>query len=137
MQVVQSLGRSDLTLKIEILKKILELIIMVISFTISVEAVAWGIVVYNFACFFINLYPNRNLINYSYQEQISDIMPNLLASITMGICVYFMIYLPINSFFIIIIQGILGLSLYIFLCFLFKIESFRYIYNMVKSHQKV
>ena len=137
MQVIQSLGRSDLTLKIETIKKILELIIIVISFTISVEAVAWGYVVYNYICFFINLYPNQNLINYSWREQICDILPNLLAAITMGICVYYMIYLPVNSFLIVIIQTVLGLTIYTLICYLFKLESFTYIYNMIKSHQKI
>ena len=137
MQVIQSLGRSDLTLKIETIKKILELIIMIISFTISVEAVAWGIVIYNYVCLFINLYPNRRLINYSYYEQISDITPNLLASICMGLSVYFFIYLPVNSFVIVVLQVLGGLLLYLCICYLFKIESFVYIYNIIKSHRQI
>ena len=135
MQVVQSLGRSDLTLKIEIIKKILELIIMVISFTISVEAVAWGIVIYNYVCLFINLYPNRKLIKYSYLEQIADITPNMIATIIMGLSVYFFIYLHLSNFVIIILQVLGGLILYFSICFLFKIESFVYIYNIIKSHR--
>ena len=135
MQVVQSLGRSDLTLKIETIKKILELIIMVISFTISVEAVAWGIVIYNYVCLFINLYPNRKLIKYSYHEQISDILPNLIAAFCMGLFVYFLIYLPLSSFVIIVLQVIGGLLFYSAICYVFKIESFVYIYNIIKSHR--
>ena len=61
---IKSLGYSNIILKLEVIKKIIEAIILVVSFMINVYAVAWGVVLYNAICIAINLSPSKKLVNY-------------------------------------------------------------------------
>ena len=124
---IKSLGYSDLILRMEIGKKIIEAVILIVSFMINVYAVAWGIVLYNFISLFININPCNKLINYSLNEQIKDILPALIASFLMGFAVFLcgMLVLPtLLSFFVKIVIGII---VYYLLCRLLKYEGYSYV----------
>ncbi len=133
MTSIKSLGYSNVTLKLEIIKKILEAIILVVSFLINVYAVAWGIVLYNFLCVFINLSPSRRLVNYSLGEQIKDIIPTLIAALLMGFCVYFCGYLPYSDIIIILIQICAGIISFLLFCKLLRIDSLNYVADYLKK----
>lgn len=124
---IQSLGYSGITLKLEIIKKILEAIILIVSFMIDVYAVAWGIVLFNFVCIFINLRPSKRLVDYGVVEQLKDVLPTLMAAIIMGILVYLCELLPLSSILILVIQIIVGTVVYYLLCKLFRLDSFNYV----------
>lgn len=133
---IQSLGYSGITLKLEIIKKVLEAIILVVSFFINVYAVAWGVVLYNFICIFINLFPSKRLVDYGVGEQIKDVLPTLMASLLMGGAVYACELLPCNSLLVLLTQVIVGSLVYYILCKLFRLESFDYVLNYAKNVQK-
>lgn len=135
MEAVKSMGYSDITLKLEIIKKIIEAIILVLSFLLGIEAVAWGVVVYNAICLFINLYPNIKLLNYKISEQIRDVLPSLIVSILMGLSIYWIQFLRVSPFVIMLSQFLLGAGVYVALCWLFRLEIFRYITDSIK-HRK-
>lgn len=132
IEAVKSLGYSNITLKLEMIKKVIEVIILVISAYFSVFAIAWGVVIYNFICLFINLYPNTKLLNYSFKEQICDFIPQLLSAIVMGFFVHLVTYLQINIIMKLLIQFLIGVISYFIICKIFKLESFRYIYKSIK-----
>lgn len=133
MTAIQSLGKSQVTLKLEIIKKVLEAIILVVSFSINVYAVAWGIVVYNMICIFINLYPLGKFVNYGVLAQIKDLIPTLLVSLTMGLAVYLIGFIFNSALLKLIMQIFVGGLLYYCLCLLFKIDSLQYIKDYVKG----
>ena len=85
LQAINALGRSDIFLKLEIVKKIFGLIILGVSIPFGVYAMAIGVLVTGIIASFINAYPNLKLIDYSFQEQWKDIIPSLLLSLVMGI----------------------------------------------------
>lgn len=124
---IQALGYSNLTLKIEIIKKIIEAIILVISFMMNVYAVAWGIVLYNAICIPINLSPAKRLIDYGAVEQLKDICLIILASLIMGAVVFSCELLPIGNIWILSIQVLSGAVIYFFLCKLFRFDSLTYV----------
>lgn len=130
---IQSLGYSGITLKLEIVKKILEAVILVISFLIDVYAVAWGVVLYNFICIFINLRPTKQLVDYGMGEQLKDVLPTLIAALLMGGAVYACELLQWNSIIILIIQVLVGAVIYYILCRLFKLESLDYVQSYASS----
>lgn len=133
---IQSLGYSGITLKLEIVKKIIEAIILIVSFLIDVYAVAWGVVLYNFVCMFLNLRPCKKLLNYGVGEQIVDVFPTLIASVLMGFAVFSCKFLPFNSLIILVVQVVVGTAIYILLCKLFKLDSYRYIINYARTMVK-
>lgn len=133
MTTIQSLGYSSITLKLEIIKKILEAVILVISFLINVYAVAWGIVVYNFLCIFINLQPSRKLVNYGTWEQIKDIIPIVGLSLFMGGIVYMLGLFDIPSIYRLSLQIVCGATIYYSLCRIVKLDSLTYVLNYCRG----
>lgn len=131
MEAIKSLGYSNITLKLEIIKKIIETVILVLSFLIGIYAVAWGVVLYNAICLFINLYPNIKLLNYTLSEQIKDVLPSLVVSLLMGASVFWIQFLPLTNFIVLSLQVILGVIVYVCLCKLFRIESFDYVWSFI------
>ena len=136
MIAIKSLGYSNITLKLEVFKKIIEAIILIISFHYSVYIVAMGVLLYNFICLFINLYPNKTLLNYSIKEQIFDILPILIISLISAIVSWCILYLNVHLLIILILQAIAGLLIYITLCFYFNIKALRIILQTLEGLRK-
>lgn len=81
----------------------------------------------------INSWPNKKLINYSYIEQLQDILPSILISVFMGICVSLVNIFKLPLLIKLIIQIILGVLIYISMSEVLKLESYKYIKNIAKS----
>ena len=92
-----SIGRSDLFLKLEIIKKMLIVAAITITWRWGIEAMIIGQICQTFFAYFINAYYTGRLLEYSYWAQIRDTFPYLLVSALMGICVYSMHMLPFDS----------------------------------------
>ena len=136
MTAIKSLGYSNITLKLEIIKKIIEAIILVISFMINVYAVAWGIVLYNIICIFINLSPSKKLVDYGWGEQIKDLFPTLIASLIMGAVVYSCSFIPFNNLCVLIIQILVGAVVYYSSCKFMHLEVLDYILIYLKQYKQ-
>lgn len=74
-QVLKSIGRSDLCLKLEILKKSIGVLLVLSTMFISVEALAWSSAAFAMISMLINMIPNKKLISYSVYEQFKDLLP--------------------------------------------------------------
>ena len=133
MTAIKSLGYSSITLKLEIIKKIIEAVILVVSFLINVYAVAWGIVLYNLICVFINLSPSKRLVNYSLEEQIKDVLPTMIATLIMGVAVYACSFLSFNPLVVLMIQVCVGAVIYYVACRLLRLEGLDYLSMYVKQ----
>lgn len=134
LNAIKAVGRSDLFLKIEIIKKIIAFILLLITINISVEAIGCSVLVTTFTSQIINSWPNRKLLNYKYIEQLKDILPNLLLSLFMGVCVYLVSLIKFSDIMTLVIQVSLGVFIYIICSILFKIDSFLYVCNIIKSY---
>jgi len=132
LQAINALGRSDIFLKLEIIKKITGLAILVISIQFGIYAIAWGVLISGIISTFINAYPNNKLINYKYTEQLKDIVPSLLISLAMGILIYSSNFLTIPAWQTLIFQILIGVIAYIGLAMVFKLECFYYLLDSIK-----
>ncbi|MFR9263287.1 MAG: polysaccharide biosynthesis C-terminal domain-containing protein [Bacteroides cellulosilyticus] len=81
LNILQVKGRSDLYLKLEIIKKIIAVITIFIGIFWGIECMLWGGVFVSFISFFLNSYYSADLIDYSTKNQISDIFPFLIISL--------------------------------------------------------
>ncbi|MGE7689368.1 lipopolysaccharide biosynthesis protein [Lysinibacillus sp. NPDC097214] len=133
LQAINALGRSDIFLKLEIVKKILGLAILGITIPFGVHVMALGVVITGFLSTFINAYPNLILLNYSIQEQWKDIMPSLLLSLVMGLVVFSIKLYAMTAVLTIIIQIFVGIVFYVVLAKLFKLECFTYLVLTLKD----
>lgn len=133
MIAIKSLGYSNIILKLEIIKKIIEAFILIISFQYDAYAVAFGVLVYNFISLFINLYPNKKLLDYSIREQIFDILPILFVSLLSSFIAYWVLYLDAHLVIKLLVQAIVGAFIYIGLSWKFKIQAINIIVNIIKG----
>lgn len=132
-QIIKAVGRSDLCLKLEIIKKIIGVIIILGTMQFGVLAIAIGNAAFGAISMIINIIPNRKLINYSLCEQVKDIMPALIMSLVMGIIVQSINLLNFSKIGILFVQVIIGGGVYIIFSYMFKVESFMYLLDIVKN----
>lgn len=129
LQAMNALGRSDLFLKLEIVKKVIGLSILGICIPFGVHVMAFGALVGGLVSTFINTYPNAKLFNYSFQEQWRDILPSLIISLVMGAMIYPIQWIGMSAFLTVVLQMVLGIIVYVVLSSIFKMESFTYLLN--------
>lgn len=138
LQAIKALGRSDLTLKMEIIKKGYGIVALLISMRYGVIAIALAAITQSFFALGVNTYPNRKLLNYNYSEQISDTLPAICMSILMGIGVYIIgnVLCVVNDFMLLIIQIIMGILLYVMIMYIFKRDDLKYILSLIKVYKR-
>lgn len=133
LQAINALGHSEIYLKLELVKKIVGTIVLVISLFFGVYAIAIGTLISGVISTFINAHPNKKLLNYSYIEQIKDILPSLVIASIMGVITYFIKFLGLNSLLTLIIQISVGSVSYILLSKVFKLECYVYLLETLKT----
>lgn len=136
LQAINALGRSDIFLKLEIIKKIIGLAILGVTIFYGVYAIAIGMLVVGIICTFINAYPNLKLLNYGYKEQWKDIMPPLLLSLVMGAGVYTFKWLNLSTYITLTLQIGSGVFVYILMAHFFKLECYSYLVKTCKGIYK-
>lgn len=133
LNAINALGRSDWFLRLEIIKKIMGLTVLLLTMWHGVMAMAYSLLLTSVLSQIINSWPNKKLINYSYIEQLQDILPSILISVFMGICVSLVNIFKLPLLIKLIIQIILGVLIYISMSEVLKLESYKYIKNIAKS----
>lgn len=136
LNAIKALGRSDTFFKLEIIKKIVGITVLLISMHISVLAIALSTILTSIISILINSFPNKKYINYSLFEQLKDIFNNLYLALIMGVCVWLISFIPMNYILLLFIQIIVGIVIYFTLSLIFKNESFNYIIGIVKNYFK-
>lgn len=133
LQVINALGRSDIYLKLEIIKKILGFLILLISINFGVYGIALGILLTSLISTFINIYPNKKLLNYGYIEQIKDLYVTIIMSILMGINMYILGLFFCNDIWKLCFQIVCGVTSYMLLTYFFNAKIFIYIKYSVED----
>lgn len=136
LNAIKAMGRSDLFLKLEIVKKIMGLTLLLLTMRISVMAMAYSLIVSGVCSQVINSWPNWKLLDYNYLEQLRDILPSIIIALIMGIIVYFIGFLRLLTIIILLIQVLTGAAIYIGASALLHLEEFEYLFGMVKSFLK-
>lgn len=133
LQAINALGRSDIFLKLEIIKKVISLIIILISMRFGTLAIAYGALIDSVIGTLVNSFPNISLINYKYMEQVKDILIPICFSALMGIVIYPIKNLLTNDFLTIILQIFAGIVIYVFLLVFTKQEIVSLVSNYIKK----
>lgn len=137
LNAIKAMGRSDLFLKLEIIKKIVGITLLVATMNISVEAMAYSLLINSILSQIINSWPNKKLLNYSYVQQLKDILPSIIVAAIMGGIVYLVNFLNLSAILTLIIQVIVGAIIYILGVKILKIDSFEYILDIIRKRKKI
>lgn len=133
LQAINAVGRSDVFLKLEIIKKTINIAVLFITVPMGIYAMLIGSCCTSFVSAGVNAWPNKKLLNYSYFEQVKDILPSLILSIIMCTLCFSIFLLHLSTWVTLIIQVTAGVTFYILAAWLFKLECFTYLLNTIKS----
>ncbi len=136
LNAIKALGRSDLFLKLEIIKKSLGFGLLVSTMWYGVMAMAYSLLINCFLGQIINSWPNRKLLKYSYLEQLKDILPGIVLAVIMGVCVSAISLMPIQvpEILLLVIQIVVGFAIYVIGSEISKNDSYMYLKNTIKSY---
>lgn len=135
LQAINAVGRSDIYLKLEVIKKlygVLALVIAVLFFDSPIVIAFTGVITSLISCA-VNAFPCKKLFGYSYFEQIKDMAPSFISALIMAISIYFIQKLNMNNYITIIIQFFAGVAIYLFLSIILKNPSFESLIKVVKN----
>ena len=136
LQAIKALGRSDIFLKIEIIKKVIGIGVLLLVMKSGVMAIAISAIFVTVIGSFINAYPNLDLLQYRYKDQVKDIMPYISLSILMAIVIYPIGNIINNNFLKILIQIVSGSTFYLLASSLLKLRGYQYIKEVVSKRFK-
>ncbi|MBQ3601888.1 MAG: lipopolysaccharide biosynthesis protein [Lachnospiraceae bacterium] len=134
LQAMKALGKSDLYLKLEIIKKMVGIIILFVTVTAfdSVLAIIWGSLIVEIFSTIINIPVNKKLLGYNYLEQLADVGTSLIISIITGVIIYGIGLFQIDSLIALILQVVCGVILYVFISKITRNENYKYLENFLK-----
>lgn len=136
LSAMKAIGRSDLYLKLEIVRKIVNIAFLLTAMWFGPLAIALSLLANSVVNIIINSFPNKKLLHYGYFEQMKDILPTLIISVIMGVSVYCINFLNFSSWLSLLIEVPIGIVIYIGLAKIFKIDSLPYVINVAKSYLK-
>lgn len=137
LNAIKAVGRSDLFLKLEIIKKVIGLAAILATMWYGIMPMTLILIATTILNSVVNAFPNRKLLNYRYTEQIMDMLPSVLLSGVMGAIVYCVSFLSLNRLFTLVLQVLLGVVIYVAGSALMKLESFRYILDVIMKAFKI
>lgn len=133
LNAIKAMGRSDLFLILEIVKKAVGITALLLTMRLGVYPMALSLLATSVLSQIINAWPNSRLLNYSYLRQLADLLPTILLAAAMGACVYPVSLLGLSDIVTLVIQVPLGVLVYVLGSKLLRIDSFEYLMSIVKK----
>lgn len=132
-QAVKGLGRSDIILKNNIIKKTVAILLLVASVPFGVFWIAMSGLITAVIEMLINMYPNRTLVKYGYLEQLKDLLPSIAISMIMGAAVVFIGLIDMPLILVTALQVMTGIIIYVGISAAIKLDSFVFLLDILKK----
>ena len=123
LDILKVKGRSDLFFKLEIVKQVLNITMIIICYKWGVIGLVWGSVVLNFICYYLNSFFSKMLVSYSLFNQLKDLLPFSLISTLIVILLYFVNSILRDQLLQLIISPIIGILFYILVAQLLNLKE--------------
>ncbi|MEN6575339.1 MAG: lipopolysaccharide biosynthesis protein [Phycisphaerales bacterium] len=125
VNVLIARGRSDLFLRLEIIKKSLIFCNVIISWRWGITAIIIGQIALSFVSYFLNSYYTGKLLGYSAWEQLQDMAAYLVSAVAVGAGVYALQYVGLpGATLLLVVQVVFGVASYLLLCGLLRLPAF-------------
>lgn len=132
LNLLQVKGRSDLFLRLEIIKKTIAVIVLCITIPMGLIAMCIGQICTSLTSLIINTYYTGKLINVGFIKQIRDLMPTLLLSLSMWVIVYYSISFIPGTLYQLLVGILIGIIYYSSLAILFKLPEVDEIKSIIR-----
>lgn len=116
LNLLQVLGRSDIFLRVEVYKKIIGILPLIIGIYMNIMWMLIASLVVSIISFYINSYYVGKLLGYSPLSQLKDVLPFYLLSLASALIIYPLKFLPLSYWLILPIQVVLGFIIIIYVC---------------------
>lgn len=116
LNMLQVQGRSDLFLKLEIIKKIIAIGPLLLGIFVNIYWMLGGSVITGFIAYYLNAYYSGPFLNYSIKEQVKDILPSFGVALAMAVPVFAMSFIPLNPLILLSLQVVAGALVTISIC---------------------
>ena len=133
LNMLQVQGRSDLFLRLEIIKKIIAIAPLLLGIYVNIYWMLAGSVVTGFISYYLNAYYSGPFLNYSIKEQVKDILPSFGVAVAMAVSVFAMSFIPLNPFILLLLQIVLGTVITLSICEATKLPEYMELKEVVKS----
>ena len=124
LNMLQVQGRSDLFLKLEIIKKSIGVFPILLGIFVSIYGMLIGYCVTSVIALYLNSYYSGRYLNYSIREQLFDIGPSFVSAVIMAIVVWFASMLPVNAIWVFLLQIVIGFLLTIVINEIWKKDEY-------------
>ena len=124
LNMLQVQGRSDLFLKLEIIKKIIAVGPLLLGIFVDIYLMLAGSLVTSLISYYLNAYYSGPFLNYSIKEQIKDILPGFGVAMVMAIPVFIMSFIPVSPFILLPLQIFVGAIITITICEITKLSEY-------------
>jgi len=134
LNMLQVKGRSDLFLRLEIIKKALAIPVILVGAFEGIKVMIFGMMLLTLNAYYLNSYWSGRLIGYSFLEQVKDILPSFILAVVVSLAVFteeFFIQLPM--FPLLVIQLTTGIVLTFGICEVVHFKDYIYIKSIIKD----
>ena len=133
LNLLQVKGRSDIFLRLEIIKKIIGVIILIITIPLGITAMCLGMVFSSIICLIINTYYTSRFIDVGLLTQLKDLKIILINSLVMGAGIYILTsFIDIEG--LKLVMGIvIGLLFYFIGSFYFSKAELQEVISLIKK----
>lgn len=132
LNLLQVKGRSDLFLRLEIIKKVVGVSVMCVTIPLGVTAMCFGMVFTSINALFINTYYTGKLINVGYLTQMKDLLPIIFISLLVGACAYASTWLFSTEWIKLFVAVVIGGIMYLILSNFFAKDEYVEVMNVIK-----
>ena len=132
-QLLAVKGRSDLSFKSEIYKKIVSIVILCITIPLGIKAMCIGLICYSFFDMIIIIYFLKPLLSITHKEEVQILMPYIILSFSMFMIISLCISFIANYYLQLIIGFMIGFSYYIGMAYLLKLKELHLILNKIRK----
>ncbi len=134
MQVFNSMGRSDIFMKFELIKRSVSIVLLIAMSFISIYAVIIVLLLMAVLSNMMNAYQNKRLLGYTYGQIILDVLPSLLMAGVMGVCVLLIGLIKMPTLLSLLCQVAGGMIIYLGLSAVFRVTPFLTLISMIKNN---
>jgi teichuronic acid exporter len=132
LNLLKVLGRSDIHLHLEVIKKVLSAPIIVIGIFFGIRNMLWGMIVIALGGYFLNSYWTGKFINYPTREQLKDIFPAFLVAVTNGTVVLIACrFISLPPLLLLLVQLLIGAVVCIAICEATRLPDYVYLKKIV------
>lgn len=133
LNMLQVQGRTDLFLKLEIIKKIIGVGPLLLGVFVDIHLMLVGSLITSLISYYLNAYYSGPFLNYSIKEQLKDILPSFQVAVAMAIPVFAMSFIPMNQFILLLLQILAGAIITIVLCEVTNLPEYIELKGIVNS----